>query len=66
MPWSELERRLADPTPGAAKPVRPSPVPEWANGGDGPAWSRKREPYQPPEDLKTGGLSDRSSGRPSA
>ncbi len=40
MPWRELERRLSD--------GRPSNVPEHANGGDSPAWSRKRMPYEPP------------------
>lgn len=35
MPWSELERRMSD--------GRPPPL----DGGDSPAWSRKRQPYQP-------------------
>ncbi|MGI8794962.1 MAG: error-prone DNA polymerase [Acidimicrobiales bacterium] len=39
--WRELERRLSD--------GRPSNVPEFANGGDSPAWSRKRQAYRPPE-----------------
>jgi len=39
MPWSELERRLSA--------GRPDPVPEVANGGDSPAWSRKRQPFEP-------------------
>ena len=39
MPWSELERRLSS--------GRPDPVPEAANGGDSPAWSRKRQPFEP-------------------
>ncbi|MGI8685003.1 MAG: PHP domain-containing protein, partial [Acidimicrobiales bacterium] len=26
---------------------RPDPVPEVANGGDSPAWSRKRQPFEP-------------------
>ena len=47
MPWSELERRLG----GRAEAPRPADVPEWANGGDSPAWSRKRDPYRPPADL---------------
>ncbi len=38
--WSELERRLS----GSAS----SEVVDWANGGDSPAWSRKRQPYQAP------------------
>jgi error-prone DNA polymerase len=46
MPWSELEatlsgRRLANGrAPGS---------PSWNGGGDGPAWSHRRQPYQPPE-----------------
>lgn len=40
MSWSELERRLSD---GRARNT-----PTAANGGDAPAWSRKRQPYQPP------------------
>jgi len=35
VPWSELHRRLSD-------------VPPNANGGDSPAWSRKRAAYEPP------------------
>jgi error-prone DNA polymerase len=40
VPWSELERRLSDRdlVPGS------DPWPG-ADGGDGPAWSRKRAPY---------------------
>jgi error-prone DNA polymerase len=40
IPWSELERRLSDGRP----PNRPA----HADGGDSPAWSRKRQPYRPP------------------
>ncbi|MGI8754285.1 MAG: error-prone DNA polymerase [Acidimicrobiales bacterium] len=36
----------------------PPDVPEWANGGDSPAWSRKRSAYEAPADL--------TWGRPSA
>ncbi len=40
MPWPALERTLSG---------RPGPVPEEAgDGGDSPAWSRKRGPYVPP------------------
>ncbi len=45
MSWSELERRLAGSDGRAPAP------PEWANGGDSPAWSRKRAAYEPPADL---------------
>src|SRR4051794_14496103 len=39
--WRELNHRLGewDPTP---------PPPVYADGGDGPAWSRQRAPYEPP------------------
>src|SRR5580765_3415269 len=43
MPWSELERRLSDNRVAG----RPSNVPPSANGGDSPAWSRKRQPFEP-------------------
>ncbi|HEX7166716.1 MAG TPA: error-prone DNA polymerase [Acidimicrobiales bacterium] len=42
MTWRELEKRLSDGTGRATN------VPDWANGGDSPAWSRKRQPYEPP------------------
>jgi len=45
IPWPELERRLSWPAPGADG--RPSNQPEAANGGDSPAWSRARQPFQP-------------------
>src|SRR5438477_10330184 len=38
MSWSELERRLSGRLPLPAPP----------NGGDSPAWSRKRGPYEAP------------------
>src|SRR5688500_8666509 len=44
MPWRELERRLS----GRRGDGRGTNVPDWANGGDSPAWSRKRQPYAPP------------------
>lgn len=43
IPWSELERKLSDRN----RPGRP----ESGDGGDSPAWSRKRQPYVPPADL---------------
>jgi error-prone DNA polymerase len=48
IPWRELERRLSD--------GRPSNVPAYANGGDSPAWSRKRQPYQPVVRRATGAV----------
>src|SRR5438445_13566080 len=40
--WKELHRRLSD--------GRPRNVPPGAEG-DSPAWSRRRQPYEPPNDL---------------
>src|SRR4051794_3206875 len=40
MPWPELERRLSN--------GRAPGTPSWNAGGDSPAWSRKRQPYEPP------------------
>jgi error-prone DNA polymerase len=40
VPWSEIERRLSD----ARRPGGPGVD---ADGGDSPAWSRKRQPYRP-------------------
>ena len=51
MPWSELERRLAGHDEVSRNRVAPGDVPAWANGGDSPAWSRKRDAYRPPADL---------------
>ncbi|MFP5326677.1 MAG: PHP domain-containing protein, partial [Acidimicrobiia bacterium] len=41
MTWTELERRLS------GRPTDPRAA-SWANGGDSPAWSYKRQPYEPP------------------
>ena len=41
VPWSELERTLSQTR-------RPRLVPDDADGGDSPAWSRTRGPYLPP------------------
>src|SRR5215203_978846 len=43
--WSELEAALS----GTGRDGRSPGSPSWNAGGDGPAWSRKRQPYQPPE-----------------
>ncbi|MGV8968868.1 MAG: error-prone DNA polymerase [Microbacteriaceae bacterium] len=43
IPWSEFEKKLSSSR-------RPDSVPLGADGGDSPAWSNKRQPYQaPPE-----------------
>src|SRR5688500_4740221 len=59
MPWKELERRLSD---GVVNPVqrnsdgRPTNVPPSANGGDSPAWSRKRQPFVPAVQRRRGSV----------
>jgi error-prone DNA polymerase len=45
LPWSELERRLSDRRGGR----RAEPTP--GDGGDSPAWSRARAPYEPPLEI---------------
>src|SRR6188768_3447274 len=47
MPWSELERRLSGRPrpPGKPETADGLPIPD---GGDSPAWSRRREAYEPP------------------
>ena len=41
IPWSKFERTLSDSR-------RPGAPPAGADGGDSPAWSAKRQPYEPP------------------
>ena len=54
MPWWELEATLSD-RPSSAHPSergrdgRAPGSPAWNAGGDGPAWSRKRQPYLAPD-----------------
>ncbi len=43
IPWSELERKLSD----RSRPPAPADELLEADGGDGPAWSRHRPPYDP-------------------
>src|SRR3954463_15426090 len=43
IPWSELEQRLGD--------GRPRVTPPGTDGGDSPAWSRKRQAYEVPAGL---------------
>ncbi len=56
VPWSEIERRLSDrPAPG-----RPTGIGA-GDGGDSPAWSRRRSSYEAPSSLRR-----RTSGVPYA
>ena len=49
VPWIELEHQLSD----RGSDGRPPGSPPWTNaGGDSPAWSRKRQPYEPPPALE--------------
>ena len=47
--WSELEAALSGPRRAATG--APPGSPSWNAGGDGPAWSRKRQPFEAPDDL---------------
>ena len=49
VPWSELEATLSG---RRGADGRAAGSPSWNAGGDGPAWSRTRQPYTPPD---TGG-----------
>src|SRR4051794_30609586 len=51
IPWSELEQRLSDAPVANGASSRPRVTPEGADGGDSPAWSRKRQAYVAPSDL---------------
>ena len=51
MPWNELEKTLSGQR-GADGRAPGSP--SWNAGGDGPAWSRKRQPFEPAADLVPG------------
>ena len=44
VPWKQIERTLSDRGADGRAPGSPS----WNAGGDGPAWGRKRQPYEPP------------------
>jgi len=48
VPWRTIEQTLSDSAPGN-DPRRP----EGADGGDSPAWSRKREAYEAPALIRT-------------
>ena len=62
IPWHELERRLSGRVPGKPgkgidgwgtgvpdAPLIVDPIAAEPDGGDSPAWSRKRPPYKAPE-----------------
>jgi error-prone DNA polymerase len=57
VPWSQMERMLSN-RPGEDRPgeeERPlviDPLAVDADGGDSPAWTRKRQPYRAPEELR--------------
>jgi len=48
VPWRELERRLSSPPPGPPISRRGHGNDLGPDGGDSPAWSRKRPAYQAP------------------
>ena len=53
MPWKEVEALLSGRDPAVTqagvrgKDGRTPGSPSWNAGGDGPAWSRKRQPFEP-------------------
>jgi error-prone DNA polymerase len=47
--WKELEAALS----GTGRDGRAPGSPSWNAGGDGPAWSRKRQPFETPADIGT-------------
>jgi len=53
IPWSDLEKRLSGRPAGRSadqtEPTKhgPGPAPVVGDGGDSPAWSRRRQPYEP-------------------
>ncbi|MFP5019897.1 error-prone DNA polymerase [Pseudonocardia phyllosphaerae] len=51
VPWSELESALSGRAVRDGSSLRGGPE---ADGGDAPAWSAHRGPYEPPEDLRAG------------
>jgi error-prone DNA polymerase len=54
--WKELEAALSGkPRAGGEQSKRRDGrapgSPSWNAGGDGPAWSRRRQPFEPPDDM---------------
>ncbi len=57
MPWRELERTLSDkpevkPEVKRGADGRAPGSPSWNAGGDGPAWTRKRQPFEASSDVR--------------
>src|ERR1700752_769952 len=55
MPWSELEGTLSGHPPKEERHLHPviDPLAIDADGGDSPAWTRKRQPYRAPALIRT-------------
>jgi len=49
--WSELEATLSGRSPKGRDGRAPG-SPSWNSGGDGPALGRKRQPFEPPSNLR--------------
>ncbi|MBQ1070419.1 PHP domain-containing protein, partial [Micromonospora sp. D75] len=49
MPWSKLEQVLSGRAKGERHLHVVDPLAVDADGGDSPAWSRKRQEYRPPQ-----------------
>jgi error-prone DNA polymerase len=58
--WKDLAAALSD-RPALRSEGRVRPFPMQGDGGDSPAWSHKRAPYEPPAGL--GGVTERPAGR---
>ena len=48
--WNELEARLSGRPSQRGRDGRAPGSPAWNAGGDAPAWSRQRQPFEPPSD----------------
>ena len=46
--WNELEARLSGREQTRGRDGRAPGSPSWNGGGDAPAWSRRRQPFEPP------------------
>ncbi|HEY1972016.1 MAG TPA: error-prone DNA polymerase [Pseudonocardia sp.] len=60
--WSELERVLSGKSRSGSSLTGGVPPGALGDGGDGPAWSRKREPYQRPVGEADAGLVSKAAG----
>lgn len=50
--WNELEAHLSGRASERGRDGRAPGTPAWNAGGDAPAWSRRRQPFEPPRDQR--------------